>query len=217
MISLEELGFTKGIIFETIVSTYTKQGHPNIAPMGVIKLDTKKILIKIFRSSNTFKNLKSKRCAVINLSTDATLFYKSAIKENNIDNKISKDLFEKGEIVEAPRLKKADATIEVSVWEINNLDSERADVILEVKNIIAAGCFPKVYSRAFSATIESIILATRIKLYLVGNQLQQKQAYKMIEKVMWFKEIIKRTAPKSKYANIISDLIKRIEVWKKNK
>lgn len=217
MISLEDLGFSKGIIFETIVSTYTKQGHPNIAPMGVIKLDTKKILIKIYRSSNTFKNLKSKRCAVVNLSTDATLFYTSAIKETNIDNKISKDLFEKGDIVDAPLLKKADATMEAIVRDINTLDSERAEVILEVKNIKTAGCLPKVYSRAFSATIESIILATRIKLFLVGNQLQQKQAKKMIEKVMWFKEIIRRTAPKSEYDNIMSDLIKRIKIWKKNK
>lgn len=217
MISLEDLGFTKGIIFETIVSTYTKQGHPNIAPMGVIKLDTRKILIKIYRSSNTFKNLKSKRCAVVNVSKDATLFYKSAIKENNIDNNVSKDLFEKGEIVDAPLLKKADATMEALVWDIKNLDSERAEVVLEVKKIKSAGCLPKVYNRAFSATIESIILATRIKLFLVGNQLQKKQAKKMIEKVMWFKEIIRRTAPKSEYENIISDLIEKIKVWKKNK
>jgi len=86
-----------------------------------------------------------------------------------------------------------------------------------VKKIKSAGCLPKVYNRAFSATIESIILATRIKLFLVGNQLQQKQAKKMIEKVMWFKEIIRRTAPKSEYENIISDLIEKIKVWKKNK
>jgi len=34
---------------------------------------------------------------------------------------------------------------------------------------------------------------------------------------MWFKDIIRRTAPKSEYENIMSDLIKRIKVWKKNK
>ena len=217
MSTLEELGFAKGIISETIVSTYSKNGCPNMAPMGVIKLNSNKILIKIYRSSETYKNLKFKGCAVVNLSTDPRLFYKSAIKETNSGNKISKDLFEKGDIVDAPRLKKADATIEVSVCSINNVDSERPEVILEVKNIRASDCFPKAYSRAFSATIEAIILATRIKFYLIGNKFQQKQANDMIEKVMWFEEIIKRTAPKSENANIISDLIKKIEVWKKNK
>ena len=217
MSTLEELGFKKGIISETLVSTYSKNGCPNMAPMGVINLNSNKILIKIYKSSKTYKNLKSKRCAVINLSTDPTLFYKSAIKEANSGNKISKDLFEKGDIVDAPRLKKADATIEVSVCSINNLESDRPEVILEVKNIKAAVCLPKAYCRAFSAIIEAIILATRIKLYLIGNQFQQKQANDMIEKVMWFEEVIKRTAPKSEHANIMSDLIKKIESWKKNK
>ena len=217
MISLEDLGFVKGVIFETIVSTYTKQGSPNIAPMGVIKVDPKKIMIKIYKSSNTYKNIKSKKCAVINLSSDPVLFYKTAIKESDIGVKIVDDLFEKGDLVNAPRLKKAEANIEVSVLNINDLDLEKAEIILEVKKIKTAVCLPKVYCRAFSATIESIILATRIKPYLVGNQLQQKQAEKMIEKVKCFEEIIKRTAPKSEFTDIMSDLIRRIEIWKTNK
>ncbi len=217
MISLEDLGFVKGIICETIVSTYTNQGRPNIAPMGVIKLDPKKIMIRIYKSSNTYKNLESKRCAVVNLSSEPSLFYRSAIKETNIEDIISSDLFEKGDFVEAPRLKKADATLEVSVLDIDEIDSERAEILFEVKTIKATSCLPKAYCRAFSATIESIVLATRIKLYLGGNQSRQKQAIKMIEKVMYFKEIVKRTAPKSEYADILSDLIKRIEVWKANK
>ena len=217
MISLEDLGFIKGIISETIVSTYTKQGLPNIAPMGVIKVDPKKIMIKIYKSSNTYKNIKSKKCAVVNLSADPTLFYKAAIKESNIGNKISGDLFEKGDLVDAPRLKKAAANIEVSVLNINDLDLEKAEVILEVKKIKTAVYLPKVYCRAFSATIESIILATRIKPYLVGNQLQQKQAENMMEKVKCLEEIVKRTAPKSECTEIMSDLIRRIESWKTNK
>ena len=217
MISLEDLGFKQGIIFETLVSTYTKQGHPNIAPMGVIKVNPKKIMIKIYKSSNTYKNIKSKKCAVVNLSSDPALFYKAAIKEANIGNKIVGDLFEKGDLVDAPRLKEAEANIEVSFLSSKDIDSEKTEIILKVKKIITTSCLPKGYCRAFSSTIEAIILATRIKSYLIGNQLQQKQAYEMIKKVRCFKEIIKRTAPKSEYADIMSDLIGRIEIWKINK
>ena len=35
MAKLTDLGFSKGIIFETIVSTYNLDGSPNAAPMGV--------------------------------------------------------------------------------------------------------------------------------------------------------------------------------------
>ena len=217
MISLEDLGFVKGIICETLVSTYTNQGYPNIAPMGVIGLDSKKIMIKIYKSSNTYKNLVSKRCAIVNLSSDPSLFYQSAMKETNSKDVISIDLFEKGDLVDAPKLKTAEATLEVTILHIKELDSERVEILFEVKAINAPSCFPKVHCRAFSAAIESIILATRIKLYLVGNHFQKKQAIRMIEKVANFKEIVNRTAPKSEYADIISDLIRRIEKWKENK
>lgn len=217
MIKLEDLGFAKGVICETIVSTYSNHGYPNFAPMGVIEIDPKRIMIKIYKSSNTYKNLKAKRCAVVNLSSDPSLFYKSAIKETNIEQKNFLDLFEKGNLVDAPKLKMADATLEVSVLDINEENYEKAKIVFEVKTIKAIRCFPKVHCRAFSATIESIILATRIRLFLAGNQLQQKQVNNMIDKVMSFKEIVKRTAPKSKHVDIMSDLIRKIESWKKNK
>ena len=35
MAKLTDLGFSKGMIFETIVSTYNPDGTPNAAPMGV--------------------------------------------------------------------------------------------------------------------------------------------------------------------------------------
>ena len=102
MKKLEDLGFTKGAISETLVSTYSNQGYPNIAPMGVINLDQKKIMIRIYKSSNTFKNLKAKRCAIVNLSSNPAFFYKSAIKEANYEDKISTDYYERGTFVDAP-------------------------------------------------------------------------------------------------------------------
>ena len=217
MIKLEDLGLVKGVICETIMSTYSNHRVPNFAPMGVIKIDSKKIMIKIYKTSNTYKNLLANSCAVINLCSDSSLFYVSAIKETKIEHKISSDLFEKGDIVNAPKLKIADATLEVLVIEVKEENLEKVKIIFEVKAIKGKKCFPKVHSRAFSATIESIILATRIKFCLDGDHFQKKQANKMIEKVMWFKEIVQRTAPKSKHADVMSDLMRRIESWKASK
>ena len=36
MTNLDDLGFLKGSIGETIVSTYDVDGQPNAAPMGVV-------------------------------------------------------------------------------------------------------------------------------------------------------------------------------------
>jgi len=213
MVNLEDLGFAKGIIFETIVSTYSSQGSPNIAAMGVLQLDSENIMIRIYKSSKTYNNLVSRRCAIINLSSDAALFYKSAIKDSYVRDEISLDLFKKGDLVDAPELKRADATIEVILSDIKDLDSERAEVYLKTKLIKIRNYFPRVYTRAFSAIIESVILATRIRLLSVGNESQKKKASKMKEKIKEFEEIVKRTAPNSEYDNIMFDLINKIETW----
>jgi hypothetical protein len=214
---LEDLGFAKGTISETLVSTYSNQGYPNIAPMGAINIDQKKIMIRIYKSSNTFKNLKAKRCAIVNLSSNPTFFYKSAIKEANYQGKFASDFYEKGTFVDAPKLKNANASIEVIVREIKDLDSERAEIIFDVKSINAKRILPKVYCRAFGVLIESIILATRIKIYLRGNELQQKQAFDMIKKVQYYIKIVKRTAPNSEYTSIMDDLMNTIDIWKNKK
>src|SRR4030042_727868 len=73
----------------------------------------------------TYKNLQRKRCAVINVTSNAELFFRTAFKEANNDGEMPLEWFEKAETVDAPRLRMADAFIEVNVVKISPLDAER--------------------------------------------------------------------------------------------
>ena len=68
MAKLTDLGFLKGMIFEAIVSTYNRDGSPNAAPMGTTMQNQHTISLNIFNSSETNRNLKTNKCAVINFT-----------------------------------------------------------------------------------------------------------------------------------------------------
>jgi hypothetical protein len=68
MNNLEDLGFIKGVILETIVSTYCLDGQPTAAPMGVMTMDMRYVIVKPYCSTLTFKNLYFQRDAVLNLA-----------------------------------------------------------------------------------------------------------------------------------------------------
>ena len=53
MVKLSDLGFLKGIIAETIVSTYNDDKTPNAAPMGILMEDEHHLTIDLFNSTIT--------------------------------------------------------------------------------------------------------------------------------------------------------------------
>jgi hypothetical protein len=214
MNDLTSLGFLKNAIMETIVSTYNANGQPNAAPMGVKAEGTKHIVIRPYTSTLTHTNLQSKRCAVINVSSNPELFYRTAFKETNPGGKIRTEWFEKAETVNAPRLRMADAFVEVSVADMKLLRAERAEVLCNVQLIKASGLLPKAYCRATFATIEAIIYATRVKLFLTGDRQKREQAHRLIELIEHYNAVVNRVAPNSHYSEIMSDLTQRINSWK---
>lgn len=121
MNNLAILGFSKKTIMETIVSTYNVEGPPNAAPMGVETEDMQRIVIRPYTSSLTYKNLQLKTCAVINVTSNPELYYRTAFKEVNPGGRVPGEWFGKAEAVDAPRLLLADAFIEVSVLNIKSL------------------------------------------------------------------------------------------------
>lgn len=214
MTNLTNLGFLKRAIMETIVSTYNANEQPNVAPMGVKTEDMKHIIIRPYISSLTYANLQSKRCAVINVTSNPELYYRTAFKETNPEGRTPLEWFEKVETVDAPRLRMADAFVEVSVLDIKPLGAERAEVLCDVRLIKASSLLPKVYCRATFATIESIIHATRVKLFLAGDKQRQEQAHRLIELIEHYNAIVNRIAPNSRYSGIMADLTERINSWK---
>ena len=213
MTNLYDLGFLKDTIGETIVSTYSADGQPTAAPMGIVMKSNEQLIIRPFISSLTYKNIQTKKCAVANVTSNPELFYLTAFKEANPDGKLPPDLFQKAETVDAPRLRAADATVEVSVDETGSFSTERADFLCNVKLVKASKKLPKVYCRAQFATIEAIIHATRIKPFLMGNK--QERAFRLLELVELCSDIVNHTAPKSRYSEIMADLTQRINSWRK--
>jgi hypothetical protein len=210
---LADLGFSKGIITETIVSTYNVDGQPNAAPMGVIMKNAQRIAIRPYTSTLTYKNLQLKRCAVINVTANPELYYHTAFKEANPKGKMPQEWFEKAETVDAPKLRLADAHIEVSVADISAFDPERAKVQCQPKLIKAPKVLPKVYCRASSATIEAVIHATRVKV-LISNKNEQKYVHRLLEMIKNCNNIVNRVAPNSHYSEIMTDLTNRIDSWR---
>jgi hypothetical protein len=214
MSDLVNLGLLKNAIVETIVSTYNVNGEPNAAPMGVKTEDMKHIVIRPYTSSLTYTNLQAKRCAVINITSNPELYYRTAFKEANPEGRMPTEWFEKAEKVNAPRLRVASAFMEVSVIDIKSADSERAEVICEVQLIKAPSLVPKAYCRATFATIEAIIHATRVKAFLAGDEEKRREARRLMGLIKHYKALVNRVAPNSKYSAIMADLTERISSWR---
>jgi hypothetical protein len=210
---LTDLGFSKGMIAECVVSTYNIDGKPDAAPMGVIMEDEQQLIINFFNSSITCSNIKANRCAVVNLTSNIELFYKTAFKEANPDGKLPQGWFEKAKAVNAPKLRFADATIDVSVIDITPIGTVKTKAICNVDLVQATRKFPRVYSRAMDATLEAIIHATRVKAFL-NDEGKRERVSKLLSLIDNCDDVVNRVAPTSVYSSVMADLMKRIDSWK---
>lgn len=210
MNDLKPPGLVKGMIFESIVTTYSIDETPNAAPMGIESEDSKHIIIRPFKSTKTYQNLKNRGCAVINFIVEPTTFYKTAFKDENIDPDYFNNFFEKASVVDAPRLKKVDGFLEVSVLEERGTERPRFRCSIDYWKILASSFKP--YCRGVFATMEAIIYATKIREFLAqGNK---KKARRLIELIEHYRYLINRVAPKSKYSNVIEEIMVKVNVWK---
>ncbi len=216
MANLINLGFLKSVIVETIVTTYSLDGKPNAAPMGVMMENEKSLSITLFKSSLTYKNFQSCKCAIVNLTSDINTFYLTAFKEANPQGILPLGWFEKGHLVNAPKLCAAEATVEISATEFKPIDNQKTQVFCDVKLINAVEAPFKAYNRAFSATLEAIIHATRFKVFIKDKN-QQEHLAKLAALIQNCQEIVNKTAPNSQYSDIMVDLVKRINLWKGEK
>ena len=218
MTNIADLGFSEGVIVETIVTTYNADGQANAAPMGATMTMPQRVAFRIYASSLTYKNLQSRKCGVVNVTSDPELFYRTAFKEANPDGVVPQEWFEKAETVDAPKMSAAEAHIEVAVADITPLDAERAEVSCEVKLVQAASVLPKAYCRALFATVEAIVHATRVEAFIAhGDRRKREQALKLLETIRECRDVVNRVAPNSGYSEIMADLNQRIASWRASK
>ncbi|MCL5878061.1 MAG: DUF447 family protein [Candidatus Bathyarchaeota archaeon] len=211
MADLTSLGFKRGIFSEAIITTYNPDGSANAAPMGLKLLDEQHLSISIFNSSSTCQNLKAKKSAAVNLTSDIEVFYKSTFKEANPKGTVPVEWFVGAEAVEAPKLHNADAVVEVSVDNVAS-DGDRTSFSCKVQRLFAEKKFPQVYCRAMPLTLEAITHATRVKAFAKEPHKQEEVA-KLVKTIQDCATIVERVAPNSQYAYVLADLLHRIDSW----
>ncbi|XHH09172.1 MAG: DUF447 domain-containing protein [Candidatus Bathyarchaeia archaeon] len=209
MVSLADLGFRQNTICETILCTFNPDGTPNAAPMGAKLQNSQQVILTIYNSAETLKNLQTTKAATLNLTGDIDVYYRSALKVD----KLPEDCFEKSCTVNAPKLKNADATIALEFDDFMPFDVLRTKVTGNVKLIEAEKMYPHVYCRALPAVLEAIIHATRIKA-LVGAENEQAHVAKLYSLIQNCSDVVNRSAPDSHYAELMADLQVKLDLWR---
>jgi hypothetical protein len=152
------LSLPAGTLLEGIVTTLNEDGSPHIAPMGPI-VDAKfnQLLLRPFRSSVTYQNLKRTGEGVLHVTDDVELFARAAV----------------GQLTQIPRLMPAESIAGVIIadacrwyaFRVRSLD-DRDDRTAIVADVIDRGVLRDFFgfNRAKHAVIEAAILATRLHI-----------------------------------------------------
>ncbi|HHY36331.1 MAG TPA: DUF447 family protein [Firmicutes bacterium] len=146
------------MIIETIVTTLGAGGRCNPAPMGVVLLSGEegRILLRPFKTTHTFRNLKETGFAVVNMSWDGALYVYTALGDPDLP------------LLPADRIPGRVLRDHRGYWEVQVEDvreeGERAAVTCRiVKEVAREGIWG--FNRARAALVEGAILATRLHLY----------------------------------------------------
>jgi hypothetical protein len=147
-----------GTLLEGIVTTIGEDSSPHIAPMGpIVDHEFNWLLLRPFRTSVTFANLKRSGQGVLHVTDDVELLARAAV----------------GRIERTPRLVRADAIEGVILadacrwyaFRVESLD-DRDERTRIAARVVDRGRFRDFFgfNRAKHAVVEAAILATRLGL-----------------------------------------------------
>jgi hypothetical protein len=150
-------------LLEGIVTTLNADGSPNIAPMGpIVDAEFQRLLLRPFRTSVTYQNLKRSGEGVLHVTDDVELFAHAAV----------------GPLNPRPPLQHAAAVNGVILtgacrwyaFRVASLD-DRQERTSIVANVVDNGRLRDFFgfNRAKHAVIEAAILATRIGIVDAGT------------------------------------------------
>ena len=142
------------MILETLVTTLDGAGRPNVAPMGV-EWGESQIILKPYRETTTFRNLREGPEAVVNLVEDVLLYVDAALGSPSVP-------FQAASIVRGVVLDAACSWRELRVREAD-VAAPRARFVCDVVHRGTRREFLG-YNRARNAVIEATILATRTRV-----------------------------------------------------
>jgi hypothetical protein len=170
--TLENLGFTRGGIVETILVTLNRDGSMNAAPMGV-RLAGDLFELKPFKTSTTYGNLRRGGHATVNTTQDPRLFLATAFKEE-VEDQPSVD--------EGMALSGSDSTIHVEVQGEKRTQGDQGLFTAKPVKVSVRRQHPTVFSRGRAGAIEAVIHATRVKAFMgSGKDAEVEELVKWID------------------------------------
>jgi hypothetical protein len=148
----------EGKLLEGVVTTLNADGSPHIAPMGpIVDRNFERLLLRPFRTSVTYQNLKRAGQGVLHVTDDVELIARAAV----------------GRLEALPPLRRADGVDGVIIadacrwyaFRVESLDDSDQRTAIAAR-VVDRGHLREFFgfNRAKHAVIEAAILATRIEL-----------------------------------------------------
>jgi hypothetical protein len=152
---MDQMGFDYGSTIETILTTWNCDGTVNAAPMGVIRNLKDQIIIRPYRSSNTYRNMLKNKEVCINTTRDSEIFMKTAFKDEGLGSYPIRN----GDLI----LEGSDASIKLKITSVESENANRPEFTSEIQRIITKKRIPISFNRGKNNAIEAIIQASHIR------------------------------------------------------
>lgn len=177
--NLQDHGLYQDCLYEVLACTISKKNeYPNTASMGIRVIDDKSLKIKPYYNTMTHKNIKECGGVSLNFIDDVSLFAQASLKEIKggfkgipIEDYLYYDYNYRRNNYKIPYLKQAWMVIfcnvvnEIQIMKQDNMGTINAtEFVLEVTYSIKKKESFKLYNRAENLALESVILATRLKI-----------------------------------------------------
>ncbi|MFX1564749.1 MAG: DUF447 domain-containing protein [Promethearchaeota archaeon] len=207
--TLSEIGFVEGDIIEVLLSTISEGGEPNAAPMGVWVKKGPELYLRPYSNTRTAQNLKRTHTAVINLSQDPHIFLQLAFKEElPLSTPIQ---FVPSVRVKAPRIQSASGFIEVEAALQDPIPkgAQYTEYVCDIRLVELTSASTMGYSRARSAAIEAVLLATKIRAFQRDSTLVRSTN----QQIDQLSDLVERIAPNSPSAEVIRSIKSLLPLW----
>jgi len=154
-------------ITETIVTTLSKDGKPNAAPMGLVRQGDK-LFIRMFPGSRTFVNVSETRHLVANIVADPLVFVVSAFEDLD-------DSYFVPQGTMPPVIQDAYA------WVYFKAEVDGIVRLTPVKSEILRCKVPS-FSRGFAAVIDAAVTGTRLRFLGDAGRKRIQEDAALVEK-----------------------------------
>lgn len=198
---IDKLGFKKGSIVETIVTTYNEDRSPNAAPMGVYASREEEILLKVHLGCDTYSNILRNKGCVVNLIFDPLLFLRTTLLgrgKGGAEPELKESEVGKARTVDAPFIKSSHAYLEAQLKSHRahrKTDDHRVSRVSRIRCAVARVSVQKEHPIGFNRGLGA---AVELAIKLSRNQKEGCEEYL---------GIMKRTMAKKDYDKIHAFLI----------